>query len=156
MWSGLHYLNNEIKRKSDIPKLYTGLTDVQWSDGKKSKPVGVLKTVEYQKIGEHARKVTRHTKFVDELTCAQHGLIGMCLDEAGLNPEKYIKKLQREEYDCFDDFLFDYSAMIHKRSYLGHAAYKMLIYATNETRSDYTKTVRDELRGKSRKAQHAI
>ena len=116
-------------------------------DNEKERLVGKLKASEFQKIGECARSITKKTKFTDELPCARSGLTGRCLDAAGSNPEKRVAKLHDNEHDTMDDFLLDHVAVHHKRTHLSPAAYKMLVYASNETRSKFTKIVKDEVAG---------
>ena len=97
----------------------------------------------------YAKKITKTTKFINDITLSERMLTANCLDSAGLDLEKSVAKLQEQSGSMsMDDFLCEHLKIQNLRWYYTPVANKLMQMSVNETRSEFGKFIRDELAGK--------
>ena len=110
-----------------------------------------MKKKHFQRMCEYAKKITKTTKFVNDMTLSNNMLTANCLDSAGLDLEKSVAKLRHQNgTTSMDEFLCEHLRMQNLRWHHTPAANKPMQMSVNEMRSDFGKFIRDELAGEPR------
>ena len=110
-----------------------------------------MKKKHFQRMCEYAKKITKTTKFVNDMTLSNNMLTANCLDSAGLDLEKSVAKLRHQNgATSMDEFLCEHLRIQNLRWYYTPVANKLMQMSVNETRSDFGKFIRDELAGEPR------
>ena len=108
-----------------------------------------MKKKHFQRMCEHAKKITKTTKFINDMTLSNNMLTANCLDSAGLDLEKSVAKLRHQSGSTsMDEFLCEHLRIQNLRWCYTPVANKPMQMSANETRSEFGKFIRDELAGK--------
>ena len=110
-----------------------------------------MKKKHFQRMCEYAKKITKTTKFVNDMTLSNNMLTANCLDSAGLDLEKSVAKLRHQNgTTSMDEFLCEHLRTQNLRWCYTPVANKLMQMSINEIRSDFGKFIRDELAGEPR------